>query len=662
MSSDVIQKIKDAADIVELVSDFVPLKRSGASYIGLCPFHNDGKPSMHVSPSKGIFKCFSCGAGGDIFKFWSEYHKKDFKETIKDLAQRYGIQLSYTPEEVERNKQQNIKIKMHELAAQYYMDKLFGANEAKHCRDYLEQRKISTESIQKFKLGYAPYDKQDSQKLIKLLKEKLEVNEEQIVEAGLAIKKNYGQTAQSQDVQKSIYDGHTNTSQEDSSKIRFYDRFRGRLMIPIFNEAGKVIAFGARALKDPRSGEEAQPKYLNSPETDIYHKGNHLYGMNFAKEFIRKEDSVTVVEGYFDVISAHQAGIYNIVANQGTALTPRQAKLLIKFSESKRIYLCFDSDQAGEQATERGTEVIMQVSEGLGAEIRIIRVDNGKDLDELIKNGGASVFHNLIQKAPLIIDYQIEKILKKTDLNSPRSKAQAVNEFAKILSNVSNQVEFSEYIKLFANKSQISEMDLKNEVNKTIRNLKNQNPYSNLQRPSAREQTNNKPELPYNSKRVHGHIIYTENPIPSIEREILLMSICKKESLEEFLFADKKFINENPQKILDALTDITFENPEIDDPQIKFQLLSDKLSSEPELSQNLADIGMGIEEENLKTETAKFRLKDAISRLDQESLKEQMKEVINKIKEIEKSNNPANEDLWLQLQREKQEIVKLLQK
>ncbi len=636
-SSQAIQEIKDRADIVELVSDHVVLKRTGANYSGLCPFHNDSKPSMQVSPSKGIFKCFSCGVGGDVFKFWSEYHKKDFKETLKDLAQKYGVQLSFTEAEAEASKTFNLKIRMHELAAKYYVQKLLGSNEAAHCRKYLEERNISTASIEKFQIGYSPAEANDWAKLTKHLKAELNVTEAQIVDAGLASARKDGQG--------------------------FYDRFRGRLMIPIHDERGRAIAFGARALKDPQTGEEASPKYLNSAETQIYHKGNNLYGLHLAKEHIRKLDKVIVVEGYFDVITAHQSGIENVVANQGTALTAQQAKLLAKFSDSKKIYLCFDTDKAGEEATERAFETIAQAASGVEAEVRIIRVPNGKDPDELLRFGGVEAFIKKIEEAPIIFDYQIDKIIQATDLKSPREKGKSVNALAKVLRNVKNQIEKTEYFHIISEKLGVDESALKDQMNQEIRNMRpeNVNPYQNMA-PAIQEEAK-KSQSKFISqrthKRVNGQIIYIEDGISTTEKEILVMAVNDKDILEEFLASGKTLFSESFRKILDYLTDISFENPDIDDPNIKYQMLSDKMVIYPEYATQLADIGIALDIEQHKAEKDK-RFKDAVRKLDRFSLKKEMEELIVKIKEVEKNN--SDDDLWLQLQKEKQELVSKLQK
>ena len=244
-----INEIKEKADIVELIADHIPVKRAGASYVAKCPFHNDTKPSMHISSQKGIYKCFACGAGGDVFKFWSAYHNKDFSETLKDLALKYGVTLNQHPENVGKQKLQNEYLEIYSVTADYYHEKLLGAESAELCRNYLSERQIDLNTIKNFRIGYSPTSKDDWGFLVKHLTGKLKISEEAIFKSGLAI------------------------HHEKSGK--YYDRFRDRLMIPITNEKDEVIGFGARILEDKADA----PKYINSPETDIYHKGDELFGL-----------------------------------------------------------------------------------------------------------------------------------------------------------------------------------------------------------------------------------------------------------------------------------------------------------------------------------------------------------------------------------------------
>lgn len=616
--SDIIPKIKNAADIVELISEHVPLKRSGANYLGICPFHKDSKPSMYVSPSKQIFKCFSCDTGGDVLKFWSEYHKKSFTESIQDLARRYGIPLEYSAESKAQSERTSLAIKMHELAADYYTEKLLGSQEAEHCRKYLSERGITTETIHKFKLGYSPADKQDWAKLTTYIKDKLKVTDEQCYDAGL-----------------------TSRSDKDPLKPVYYDRFRGRLMIAIRDERGHTIAFGARALVNPETGTEPSPKYLNSADSPIYTKGDNLYGLDLARDTIRKQDAAIVVEGYFDAISLHQAGITNVVANQGTALTQRQARLLCKHTDSKRIYLCFDTDRAGEEATERAIETIMQASSG--AEIRIIRVSGGKDPDDLIRNEGADAFQQLITAAPLLFDYQINRIIGEARDSSPQTKSRCITKLAKYLSYLKNKIEQSEYIRIIAAKLDIAdERALREQLGIEM----DANPYKQQVQAAAPKRK---------------HMIQLPTSLAASERELINLCIVNRSLLEEFLSAGHTLVSAEAQSIIEALTDISFENPELNDTDTKFRELQTKLSERQELSKILSDIGMSLDDEARKP-SAELRFSDAVRRLNREKLRLELDLVNQEINGLSNYLASDKDQVWNELDHKKRKLKQELER
>lgn len=589
---DPIQQIKDAADIVELISELIPVKRSGSSYLALCPFHNDTKPSMHISPTKGIFKCFACGVGGDVFKFWSEYYQKDFKETLKELAEKYGIELQVHEHDKERIESFNKKIKMHEIAVDYYFNQLQAASDANTARAYLGNRNISTTTLTKFKLGYSPKDPKNWGKLIQVLKDKLNVTEDEIVRAGLALR-----------------------SEKNGS---YYDRFRGRLMIPIYDERSRVVAFGARALND-----EDQPKYLNSPDTDTYHKSSILYGLNFAKEAIRKNDFVILVEGYFDVISLVQAGIENVVANNGTALTQRQAKLLGKFTESKNIYLCFDSDDPGEQAMDRAAEIIEDLYKAYDHEIFSVRVPGDKDADEYLQEHSAQDFIDLCKGSKSFYDYKIDLLISSTDLSSPQAKARAVKELFKYLDLIKNQIVFDEYKNLISEKLKIDIATLNQELNRLRKESLNDNPYR--LKDKLQQKTKNL------NQKVNGHMIYVKDSVYNIEQEILLQSLMNKSFMERFMQEDGELITKTNNLILQTLVELSYENYDIDEPEIKFNLLNERLNAHRDLVDIIAELGLKLETslDLVKDQDDKF--KELIRGLKENRLKRQIKDIKDKM-------------------------------
>jgi len=607
--SQLIQKIKDAADIVELISEHLPLKRSGASYVGLCPFHNDGKPSMHVSSSKGIFKCFSCGAGGDVLKFWSEYHKKDLKETIRDLANKYGIPIESSFENKEKDEFFNLAIKMHELAAKFYYDQLLASFDASYARQYLENRAVQTATISQFQLGFAP---NDGTKLIEHLKGKLQVSEEAILEAGLAIKSDKNQ--------------------------KFYDRFRGRLMIPILDERSRVVGFGARQLD---ATNDQGPKYLNSPETSIYHKGSLLYAINFAKEEIRKQDSVIIVEGYFDAISLHQAGFHNVVANLGTALTAQQVKILAKFSDSKNIFLCYDTDTAGEKASDKAAEIVSQVLKHTNYHLKTIRVPGDKDPDDYIQQHGSESFRELVTEARYYIDYKIQNLLDNNTSKSPEAKAKVINDALPYLSQINNQIIISEYLKRISDALNIELMSLKNEVERMLR--------------ADREA----PENPYQQRdRAKQQAIITQKPlaaVPSLflEEEMLLINLLDRNILETFLREENSLISPECQEIMEVLVEVSFENPDLHEAEHKYSLLQEKLNGNIEVASILADLGMKLESStNITDLNAKYL--ELSRRLKEKKLRAMISELKIEMQQITEGDHEWLEKLQIKVKLEQQ--------
>ena len=327
---ELVSLIKDRLDIVDVVSQYVVLKKSGANYWGLCPFHNDTKPSMSVSPSKGIYKCFSCGVGGDALNFLVRIQNREYKDVIFELAEQFGIELPKKFNTSNESKTQKSEMaKACAKAAKFYHMQLRSASDANKAMTALRKRDISDEIIDKFTLGWAA-DKYDL-----LYKELSKDFKDDILEgAGLILKSNKG---------------------------GWIDRFRNRIIIPIRNENGDFVAFGARAVDEGQN-----PKYLNSSDSMIYNKSKILFGLDTAKEHIQEEDAVVIMEGYFDVISAQAHGVGNAVASCGTALTSDHVKLLTRYTKSRRIYLSFDTDSAGINATKRGSEVIKSTLSAIG--------------------------------------------------------------------------------------------------------------------------------------------------------------------------------------------------------------------------------------------------------------------------------------------------------
>ncbi len=449
---EVIAEIKSRLNIVDVVSEQVILKKNGGRYWGLCPFHKEKTPSFSVNPQLGIYKCFGCGAGGDALSFIMKTKNIEFMDLIKDLAQQFDIEMPAHFQKQNISKDlKNDMMTACEKAAVFYHDLLINhhSDEIKAANDYLTNRSISREIIDKFTLGIAP---RAYTTLYDILKK--DFSNEVLEKAGLILPSK---------------EGHG-----------YIDRFRGRIIIPIQNENGDYVAFGARALYKDQS-----PKYLNSSDSLIYNKSKLLYGLYTAKDAIKQEDGVILMEGYFDVISAQAHGIENAVAACGTALTSEHVKLLSRYTKSRRIYLSFDTDSAGQKATSRGATIIKEAFEGLGdikqfdesyistsddkysCEIRVISPPEGKDPDEFIRTVGAESFKKIVQNAPLLLDFQVNSFLKhKKEYKTPQEKSKYIKDFLPVLAEIHNEIIRSEYIKMVADALNIDEKALENEVAK----------------------------------------------------------------------------------------------------------------------------------------------------------------------------------------------------
>lgn len=450
---DVVLQIKDRLDIVDVISKYVILKKSGGNYWGCCPFHNEKTPSFSVSPAKQIYKCFGCGEGGDVLSFLMKINNQSFHEVVKEQAELLGIELPSSFDKSQDNKDTKALIYscMSDTAEFFKNNLLKDKNSAAYM--YLKSRGITDENIETYKLGFAlnSYDE-----LQKHLKEKY--SQEILDKAGLVIKRE--------------------------NNAGYVDRFRNRITIPIFDDKGNIVAFGARAIEQGQN-----PKYLNSPDTIVYNKSHILYGLYQAKEAIKEKDAIVIMEGYFDVISAQVNGVKNAVGACGTALTESHVKLISRYTQSRRIYLAFDTDKAGQNATKRGADVIKEAFSGLGnikqfdenftsisgnqnrysCELRVVVPPEGKDPDEFIRENGAEAYQRILDDAPLLVDFQINSILKqKRNDMSPLEKNNLVKELIPYLREINNSIIRDEYIKIVSSTLNINENSLKTELKKSL--------------------------------------------------------------------------------------------------------------------------------------------------------------------------------------------------
>lgn len=429
-SEEIINEVRQSNDIVDVISQYVHLKRSGRNFFGLCPFHNEKSPSFSVSPDKQIFHCFGCGVGGNVITFVSKIEGLNFVETVQMLAERANIQLPTLENNGDMQKEilKDKVYKINEFAAEYYHQNLYKP-QAKIAQEYVKKRQLSNETLKSFKIGF-------SSKVDELFKElrKQGFEEKEILESGLVNKNDRGQ---------------------------YIDRYRNRLMFPICDVRGRVIAFGGRVLDD------SKPKYINSPENIVYSKGRHLFGLNVAKKGDTKR--LLIVEGYMDVISLHQRGITNVVAPLGTALTEQQGWLLRKNAE--QIILSFDSDEAGLQAKLRALEIL----QNMGCDLRVLQMDGAKDPDEYILKYGNARFQALVDKALSVIEFKVKILQKDLNLENTNDKIKFLNEIAKLISKVDNTIEREIYIEKIAQEYDISKEAIYAEVNKlTYKNYKSE--------------------------------------------------------------------------------------------------------------------------------------------------------------------------------------------
>ena len=415
--ADTIDEVRQRADIVDIVSEQVVLKKQGKDFVGLCPFHDDKSPSFSVSPSKQFYYCFSCGAGGNTFKFLMEIGQRSFADVVLDLARRYQIPVKTTEPAQQQELQRKITLReqLYEIvavASKFYEHALFQPD-GKQALAYLRQeRKLSDETIRHFEIGYAP---EGWQTLYGYLVEQKHYPVNLVEQAGLIVPRKGG--------------------------TGYYDRFRGRVMVPIHDAQNRLIGFGGRGLEA-----DAKPKYLNSPETELFDKGKTLYGLDKAKAAIAKQDRAIVVEGYFDVIALHAAGITNAVASLGTALNEKQVKLLLRYTESKQIVFNFDADAAGVKAADRAIGEVAEMAYRGDVQLRVLNIPEGKDPDDYLALHTPEEYIALTDAAPLWLDWQINNIVKEVDLKQADQFQKASQFIVTLLSDIANADTRTHYI------------------------------------------------------------------------------------------------------------------------------------------------------------------------------------------------------------------------
>ncbi len=422
-SDELLDEIKSKNDIIDIVSQYVVLKRSGRNYMGLCPFHKEKSPSFCVSPDKQIFHCFGCGVGGNVIHFIGKIENLNFIEALELLANRAGIELPKSGN-VEDDRISRLKSRVYELnkcAAEFYHQNLYKPT-AKPAQEYVKKRKLDNKTLKAFKIGYSGRFNE----LYTELHSK-GFTEEEILASCLVNKNQDG---------------------------KFIDRFRNRLMFPIFDARDRVIAFGGRVLDD------SKPKYINSPEDIVYSKGRHLFAYNLAKK--ENPKTIIIVEGYMDAVSLHQRGINNAVASLGTALTESQGRLLRRSCE--KVVIGYDADGAGQAATLRGLEIL----QNLGCDIRILQIEGAKDPDEFVVKYGPERFQKYVDSAISLIEFKVKMLKRQLNLENVNDKIKFLNEVANILSKIENNMEREVYIDKISLEYKVSKEAIYAEVNKRL--------------------------------------------------------------------------------------------------------------------------------------------------------------------------------------------------
>ncbi len=428
-SDELIDEVRNSNDIVDVISQYVNLKKSGRNFFGLCPFHNEKSPSFSVSPEKQIFHCFGCGVGGNVLHFVSKIENIGFVESLQILANRANITLPSLANEQD-SKAEYLKSRVYEInkkAAQFYHENLYKPT-AKMAQEYVKKRKLDNNTLTTFLIGYSG----TFNELYQTLKQE-KFTDEEILASALVNKNDKGE---------------------------YIDRFRKRLMFPIQDERGRVVAFGGRILEDNKIQNVKMPKYINSSENIVYNKGRHLFGLYAAKK--QKIDKILIVEGYMDAISLHQRGITNVVASLGTALTEAQGRLLRR--NSGQVILGYDSDGAGQDATMRGLEILRN----LGCDIRVLQLEGAKDPDEFILKYGPERLQKCIDNAISLVEYKIKKLKDKLDLEHPNDKIRFLTEIAKELARIDSDLEKEVYVDKISFDYKISKEAIYAEINKLI--------------------------------------------------------------------------------------------------------------------------------------------------------------------------------------------------
>ena len=582
LSEEKVSEIRDRSSILEVVSDYVALKKTGKNYKGLCPFHSEKTPSFMVNEEKQIFHCFGCGEGGDAFTFLMKVGHFSFPQAVEELAKRYGVKLPTRELSVTQKKEmakREVLFQINQIASEYFHDLLTKRREGEEGRRYLSQRGISPEFIAEHRLGYS-IDRWDG--LVQHLQEK-KVSLELAWELGLIFPKK---------------------------REGWYDAFRGRILFPIFDLHQRIVGFGGRMIR------EGQPKYLNSPESSIYHKGEVLYGLHVAKRYATEKDCVILVEGYFDLLTLHQYGLKHSVATLGTALTTQHIRTLKRYT--KNLITIFDADQAGVQATLRSLPLFLE-EEVVG---KTIILPKGEDPDGFLRKGSLEDFWKRAERAVPLIDFFFERLMKTTDVKSIDGKVRVAKEGVALLGKIPDKIRRDFYTKGLAEKLDVKESFLYEMLRSSPRE---RSKAGEDLRKSSMERT-----FPKSEEIVVRLMVHHPEVIPTISKEGVL----------------KEFESPILQNIAEALEDLYQRKERLDLPEVLANI-------EEDLKGKLCELA--FQESGLEGGDRGKILQDCIQKIREKGLKKEKGELLKRIKEAEKQ--PEGKRL-VPLLKERQELVK----
>ena len=525
------EEIAQANDIVDVISGYIDVKKKGKSFLAVCPFHPDKNPSLHISQQKQVYHCFSCKASGNVYTFIQNYEKITFIEAVEKLAARAGIELKKNLLKPDHANELTRLYEINKSAAKYFhknLENLTGS-EKEFVYNYLAKRKIEKQLITKFGIGYA---NKSWDGLLSYFREEDIFNNEDIEKSGLIIK-----------------------SEKDENK--YYDRFRGRIIFPIFNESDKVVGFGGRKLYEDDLG----GKYINSPESKIYYKSKVLYGLNFAKEKIRYYDYVILVEGYMDIVSLAKSGIENTVASSGTALSEEQVKLISRYT--KNICVLFDSDLAGIKAAKRGIEIILEA----GLDLNVISLPEGEDPDSFINKNGKEEFEKYLNNKMTVIDFISGLYIKEGKFETVQDKSAFIKEIIGYIGKIPDKIVRAFYIKDIARKYSLYESDMRDELEKVLKENKIKSfPKSSVVLPERR--LNIKKEIDQEIASVEMDLLElfingNEEAISYLENNLEIDFIKNKEISKITEYFLDEYINHGKIELSKALNDIESEEAKI---------------------------------------------------------------------------------------------------